>query len=46
MRLKEKVAIVTGQARGIGEAIARCMAQEGAKVALVDLDGGITLKAG
>ena len=41
MRLKEKVAIVTGGARGIGEAIAGYMAREGARIALVDLDGSV-----
>lgn len=34
MRLKDKVCIITGSSRGIGEAIARGYAQEGAKVAL------------
>ncbi len=38
MRLKDKVAIVTGAARGIGEAIAYRFAEEGAKVMLCDLD--------
>jgi NAD(P)-dependent dehydrogenase (short-subunit alcohol dehydrogenase family) len=38
MRLKDKVAIVTGAAAGIGAATARALASEGAKVALVDLD--------
>ena len=38
MRLKEKVAIVTGAARGIGLACARCFAAEGAKVVLSDLE--------
>ena len=38
MRLKDKVAVVTGAARGIGLACARCMAQEGAKVVLSDID--------
>jgi NAD(P)-dependent dehydrogenase (short-subunit alcohol dehydrogenase family) len=39
MRLKDLVAIVTGGARGIGEGIARCLVDEGARVALLDIDG-------
>lgn len=39
-RLKDKVAVVTGAARGMGEATARLFAGEGAKVVIADvLDG-------
>src|SRR5450432_3809780 len=38
-RLQGKVAIVTGGAQGIGEAIASRLVQEGAKVAIADLNG-------
>jgi 3-oxoacyl-[acyl-carrier protein] reductase len=38
MRLENKVAIVTGAGRNIGEEIARRFAGEGARVAVVDLD--------
>lgn len=34
MKLKDKVAIVTGSSKGIGEGIARVFVQEGAKVAI------------
>ena len=37
MRLKDKVAIVTGAAQGIGRAVALGMGREGAKVVLADL---------
>jgi 3-oxoacyl-[acyl-carrier protein] reductase len=36
-RFEDKVAVVTGAARGIGQAIALRFAQEGARVALLDL---------
>jgi NAD(P)-dependent dehydrogenase (short-subunit alcohol dehydrogenase family) len=39
MRLRGKVGIVTGGARGIGAGIARCLAAEGAAVGIVDIDG-------
>lgn len=39
MRLKDKVAIVTGGASGFGAAIARHFVDEGAKVVILDLNG-------
>lgn len=38
MRLKDKVAIVTGAASGIGKEIARTYAREGARVVIADLN--------
>jgi 3-hydroxybutyrate dehydrogenase len=38
VKLKDKVCVVTGAARGIGEAIARRYVEEGARVVIADLD--------
>jgi NAD(P)-dependent dehydrogenase (short-subunit alcohol dehydrogenase family) len=38
MKLKDKVAIVTGGARGIGEAIVRAYVEEGAKAVIADVE--------
>ncbi|CCO57115.1 SDR family oxidoreductase [Vibrio nigripulchritudo] len=38
MRLKHKIAVITGAGSGFGEGIARLFATEGAKVAIVDLN--------
>lgn len=38
MQFENRVAIVTGAAKGIGEAVARAFAREGARVALLDVD--------
>ena len=37
--LDDKVAIVTGSARGIGRATAELLSEQGAKVLINDLDG-------
>jgi NADP-dependent 3-hydroxy acid dehydrogenase YdfG len=37
-RMKDKVVVITGAAHGIGAAIARRFAEEGATLALLDLD--------
>jgi NAD(P)-dependent dehydrogenase (short-subunit alcohol dehydrogenase family) len=40
MRLKDKVAVVTGAGRNIGEEVAKLFVNEGAKVVAVDMDEG------
>ena len=37
-RVQDQVAIVTGAAKGLGEAISRRLAQEGAKLVIADID--------
>ena len=39
MRLKDKVALITGGAQGLGEGAALAFAREGAKLVLVDING-------
>ncbi len=39
MRLKDRVAIVTGSGSGMGEAVARLFSDEGARVLVADLNG-------
>ena len=40
MKLKDQVALITGAGRNIGEQIAKLLAAEGAKIAVVDMDEG------
>jgi 3-oxoacyl-[acyl-carrier protein] reductase len=41
MKLKEKVAVITGGGKGIGKAVALLFAKEGAQVVVADLDLGL-----
>src|SRR5690348_12871341 len=43
--LDDKVAIVTGSARGIGRATAELLSEQGAKVLINDLDGDVAEQA-
>ncbi|MBV9262042.1 MAG: SDR family NAD(P)-dependent oxidoreductase, partial [Pseudolabrys sp.] len=44
MRLQGKIAIVTGAGSGMGAAIAKTYAREGAHVTVADIDGGAAKK--
>ncbi len=44
MKLKDKVAIVAGGGQGIGEGIIKCLAMEGADIAVVDINSDTAKK--
>ena len=46
MQLKDKVAFVTGAGQGIGACVATAYAREGAKVAVIDMNGEDSETAG
>ena len=45
-RLRDKVVIVTGGAQGLGEGIARRLAEEGASVVIADINGAQAIRCG
>ena len=44
MRLKDRVAIVTGAAQGIGKAIGTAFVEEGARLVIGDINGDLAAK--
>ncbi|MCL2557073.1 MAG: SDR family oxidoreductase [Treponema sp.] len=44
-RLQDKVVVVTGAAQGFGEGIARCLAEEGARIVVADINHELALRA-
>ena len=44
MRLKNKIAIITGSASGFGKGIAKKFSQEGAKLIMVDINSKLLKK--
>jgi NAD(P)-dependent dehydrogenase (short-subunit alcohol dehydrogenase family) len=44
MKLQGQVAIVAGGGQGIGEGIVRCLAEEGADISVIDINGNIARK--
>jgi NAD(P)-dependent dehydrogenase (short-subunit alcohol dehydrogenase family) len=38
MKIKDRVALITGSARGLGKAFAKTLASEGAKIVINDVD--------
>ena len=44
MRLKNKVAVITGSASGFGKGIAKKFTEEGAKIIMVDINSKLLRK--